>query len=100
MTIRRRILTLGPWHESFGDPCRPEVLKGVSVVRHLAVDREARMALVALSDQRFALTGRILAVGPADKLATYMMRRAAGDVSATEAAWLRAGAATLVDLTA
>lgn len=98
--MRRRILTMGPWQESFGDPCRPEVLKGVSVVGLLAVDREAGMALVELSDQRFALTGRILAIGPADKLAAYMRRRAASHASATEAAWLQAGATTLTGLTA
>lgn len=96
MTLRRMIFTVGPWRERFGDPCRPELLMGVPVVRELAVDPEAGVALVALGDRRFALTGRTLAIGPADKLAAYLRRRASACASTAEASWLRAGAAMLV----
>jgi potassium/hydrogen antiporter len=70
-----RIFTSRGWHGRDGDPSRPRELLGVPVSHRLAVRRDAPGALVRLADRRYALTGRMLAVGPPRALDRYIRRR-------------------------
>jgi potassium/hydrogen antiporter len=51
-------------------------LLGVPVTERLGARRDAPGALVRLADRRYALTGRILAVGSRRQLDRYLRRRA------------------------
>ena len=63
------------WLPSDGDPSRPEALLGVAVTEWLGTRGDAPGALVRLADQRYALTGPILAVGSRHQLERYLRRR-------------------------
>ena len=77
---RSAVFRSGPWRAEDGDPSRPETVRGVPVAEHLGGD--GRRALVRLVDERYALTGPTVVVGPARKLDRHLRRRArrgAGD---------------------
>jgi len=98
MRFRRRVfITLGPWGKEGGDPEDPVTVVGVAVTRRLIVRSDAREALVALADGRFALTGRTLAVGPAAPLTRHLRRRALHASSLLDRRWLQEAAAALAD---
>lgn len=89
-TFRRRVFSAGP-----GDPragvadCPTEVL-GVAVRTILLVREDVPAALVLLADQRFAMTGKVTAIGNAADLGAHARRRAQRCPSTAEQQWLHA----------
>jgi len=71
-----RIFSSRSWLAKDGDPSRPQTLFGVPVTERLGTRPDAPGALVRLADSRYALTGRILAVGSRRQLDRYIRRRA------------------------
>ena len=61
---RPAVTSMRPWEEADGNPARPEAVAGVEVVDQLRTRRDEPGALVALADGRYAVTGRLLAIGP------------------------------------
>jgi cell volume regulation protein A len=84
---RPAVTTTRPWEEGDGNPGRPSVVAGVEVVDQLRTRRDEPGALVALADGRFAVTGRLLAIGPAGELQGVARRRLARASSPGERAW-------------
>jgi cell volume regulation protein A len=84
---RPAVTSMRPWQASDGDPSRPTHIVGLEVVDQLRTRRDQPGALVALSDGRFAVTGRLLAVGPAGELQAVARRRLARAESAADRAW-------------
>jgi potassium/hydrogen antiporter len=84
---RPAVTSVRPWQDSDGDPSRPVEVGGQQVVDQLRTRRDEPGALVALDDGRFAVTGRLLAVGPAGDLQGVARRRLARASTAGERAW-------------
>jgi cell volume regulation protein A len=84
---RPAVTTTRPWEEADGDPGRPTAVAGVDVVDQLRTRRDEPGALVALADGRFAVTGRLLAIGPAGELQGVARRRLVRASSPGERAW-------------
>jgi cell volume regulation protein A len=84
---RPAVTSVRPWQESDGNPSRPAQIGGIEVVDQLRTRRDEPGALVALADGRFAVTGRLLAVGPAGELQAVARRRLARAESAGDRAW-------------
>jgi cell volume regulation protein A len=84
---RPAVTSMRPWQESDGDPSRPLTVVGLEVVDQLRTRRDEPGALVALADGRFAVTGRLLAVGPAGELQGVARRRLARAETAADRAW-------------
>jgi cell volume regulation protein A len=84
---RPAVTSVRPWQESDGNPSRPTHIAGLEVVDQLRTRRDQPGALVALSDGRFAVTGRLLALGPAGELQGVARRRLARAESAADRAW-------------
>jgi potassium/hydrogen antiporter len=84
---RPAVTTMRPWGASDGDPSRPAEVVGLEVVDQLRTRRDEPGALVALADGRFAVTGRLLAIGPAAELQAVARRRLARASSPGERAW-------------
>jgi cell volume regulation protein A len=84
---RPAVTSVRPWQESDGNPSRPERVAGQDVVDQLRTRRDEPGALVALADGRFAVTGRLLAVGPAGELQGVARRRLARASTSAERAW-------------
>jgi cell volume regulation protein A len=84
---RPAVTSVRPWQESDGDPSRPAQVVGLDVVDQLRTRRDEPGALVALADGRFAVTGRLLAVGPAGDLQGVARRRLARASTPAERAW-------------
>ena len=66
---RPAVTSVRPWTDADGDPSRPAEVYGTEVVDQLRTRRDEPGALVALADGRFAVTGRLLAVGPSGRAA-------------------------------
>jgi potassium/hydrogen antiporter len=81
------IFSTRPWDPEDGDPAHPEEVLGVAVVAHLRTRRDARGALVALADGRYAVTGPTVAVGAARQLQDYCRRRIPRAREDAEQAW-------------
>jgi len=86
---RPSVTTVRPWGEADGDASRPAEIAGHRVVEQLRTRRDEPGALVALADGRFAVTGRLLAIGPSGELQAVARRRLAGADSASDRAWWR-----------
>jgi cell volume regulation protein A len=86
---RPSVTTVRPWEDADGDPSRPAVVAGHSVVERLRTRRDEPGALVALDDGRYAVTGPLLAIGPATQLQSVARRRLAAARTASERAWWR-----------
>jgi cell volume regulation protein A len=84
---RPAVTSVRPWQESDGDPSRPATVVGLEVVDQLRTRRDEPGALVALADGRFAVTGRLLAVGPAGDLQGVARRRLARAETPADRAW-------------
>jgi potassium/hydrogen antiporter len=84
---RPAVTTVRPWEEGDGDASRPREIAGHPVVEQLRTRRDEPGALVALADGRFAVTGRLLAIGPAGELQAVARRRLARANSPGERAW-------------
>jgi potassium/hydrogen antiporter len=84
---RPAVTTVRPWEPADGDPSRPAAVAGQEVVEQLRTRRDEPGALVALADGRYAVTGQLLAIGPAAELQAVARRRLARADSAGERAW-------------
>jgi cell volume regulation protein A len=84
---RPSVTSVRPWQPGDGDPSRPAEILGLAVIEQLRTRRDEPGALVALSDGRYAVTGRLLAVGPAAELQAFARRRLSGAAGPAERAW-------------
>jgi cell volume regulation protein A len=84
---RPAVTSMRPWQDADGDPSRPAHIGGLEVVDQLRTRRDQPGALVALADGRFAVTGRLLAIGPAGELQAVARRRLARAQTAGDRAW-------------
>lgn len=84
---RQVIFSTRPWREDMGDPARPDAVLGVPVADRVRTRRDARGALLALEDGRFAVTGPILAVGSSTDIQRYARRRLDAGADDAERAW-------------
>lgn len=89
VTGRRPIFSVWSWSEERdGDVARPGTIAGQPVVEQLRVRRDEPGGLWVLGDGRYAVTGRLAAVGSRHDLTAWArrrMRRATAD----ERAWLQ-----------
>jgi hypothetical protein len=93
------VFTMRPWHPSYGDPGAPVHVLGLEIHRRLCERADRGGALVALVDGRYALTGPVLAVGPAAEMERFLRRRAKQDAGSAEVGWLmRARDALVADV--
>jgi cell volume regulation protein A len=86
---RPSVTTVRPWQEADGNPSRPTEIAGFEVVEQLRTRRDEPGALVLLDDGRFAVTGPLVAVGPAGQLQAVARRRLARSETPAEHAWWR-----------
>ena len=84
---RPAVTTVRPWEQADGDPSRPTRIAGQAVVEQLRTRRDEPGALVALEDGRFAVSGRLVAVGPAAELQAVARRRLARAEKPADRAW-------------
>jgi cell volume regulation protein A len=85
---RPSVTSIRPWEEARdGDPTRPRAVAGNDVVEQLRTRRDEPGALVALADGRFAVSGPLLALGPASELQAFARRRLATATTPGERAW-------------
>jgi cell volume regulation protein A len=84
---RPAVTSVRPWQDSDGDPSRPTHIGNLEVVDQLRTRRDQPGALVALADGRFAVTGPLMAIGPAGELQGVARRRLARAGSAADRAW-------------
>jgi hypothetical protein len=81
-------LTVRAWSPQDGNPGCPQQVLGIPVDRLIASRQDAPGALVALKDQRFALTGQVAAIGRHRMLRTYVRGRARTKTDRAYRAWL------------
>ncbi len=84
---RPAVTSVRPWSDEDGDPGRPSHVQGIEVVDQLRTRRDEPGALVALADGRFAVTGKLLAIGPAGELQGVARRRLARAEAPGERSW-------------
>src|SRR5262245_40495181 len=84
---RPAVTSVRPWQDADGNPSRPTQVVGIEVVDQLRTRRDEPGALVALADGRFAVTGPLLAVGPAGELQGVARRRLARAATPADRAW-------------
>ena len=92
---RPSVTTIRPWDDGDGNPSRPREIAGRLVVDQLRTRRDEPGALVLLDDGRFAISGPLLAVGPAGELQQFVRRRLARAETSGERAWWREVAGAL-----
>ena len=92
---RPSVTTVRPWEESDGDMSRPREIQGRIVIDQLRTRRDEPGALVLLDDGRYAITGTLLAIGPAGELQQVVRRRLTRAESSGERAWWREVAGAL-----
>jgi cell volume regulation protein A len=86
---RPSVTTVRPWEDSDGDPGRPREVAGHLVIDQLRTRRDEPGALVLLEDGRYAITGPLLAIGPAGELQQIVRRRLSRAQTSGERAWWR-----------
>jgi potassium/hydrogen antiporter len=86
---RPSVTTVRPWEDADGDPGRPREVAGHLVVDQLRTRRDEPGSLVLLDDGRYAVTGPLLAIGPAGELQQIVRRRLSRAQTAGERAWWR-----------
>ena len=84
---RRPIFSAWPWREDDGDPARPGTIRGHGIVEQLRIRRDEPGGLFVLDDGRYAVTGRLSAIGGWRDL-TRWARRRMRHAEADERAWL------------
>jgi cell volume regulation protein A len=93
---RPSVTTVRPWEPADGDPSRPAVVGGHEVVEQLRTRRDGEPgALVLLEDGRYAITGSVVAIGPALELQDVVRRRLNRAGTPSERAWWREVAGAL-----
>ena len=88
------IFLVRSWTSADGDPSRPSAVVGAQVVDRLRERRDEPGALVLLEDSRYAVTGRVLAVGSREAL-TVWVRKRIRDAEAEQRGWLQGVLGTL-----
>jgi hypothetical protein len=81
-------LTIRPWEPEDGDLANPEQVFGVPVQQIIARRADHTAALVALRGNRFALTGRVTAMGRSMALHHYVRVRARDARRSADRLWL------------
>jgi cell volume regulation protein A len=81
------VTSVRPWLQSDGNPSRPATVVGLEVVDQLRTRRDEPGALVALDDGRYAVSGPLLAIGPAGELQAFARRRLGNSQTPGERAW-------------
>lgn len=84
-----QILSVRPWKPEDGDPAFPKQVTGIRVHEHLLARLDRPGALVALEDGRYAFTGSIVGVGPANALQATARERLERAATEAERAWWR-----------
>ena len=92
---RPSVTTVRPWEDGDGDMSRPSAVAGRVVIDQLRTRRDEPGALVLLDDGRYAITGPLLAIGPAGELQQVVRRRLTRAESSGERAWWREVAGAL-----
>jgi len=92
---RPSVTTVRPWEDGDGDMSRPSAIAGRVVIDQLRTRRDEPGALVLLDDGRYAITGPLLAIGPAGELQQVVRRRLTRAESSGERAWWREVAGAL-----
>ena len=92
---RPSVTTVRPWEEDDGNMSRPTEVQGKLVIDQLRTRRDEPGALVLLDDGRYAITGPLLAIGPAGELQQVVRRRLARAETSGERAWWREVAGAL-----
>ena len=92
---RPSVTTVRPWEAVDGDPSRPREIAGRIVLDQLRTRRDEPGSLVLLDDGRFAITGPLLAIGPAGELQQFVRRRLSRAETSGERAWWREVAGAL-----
>ena len=88
-TGRRPIFSVWTWKsERDGDPSRPRAIAGQPVIDQLRLRRDQSGGLWVLADGRYAITGRLAAVGSKGDLSTWARRRIR-NAGAEEGVWLQ-----------
>lgn len=90
MRHRRKVFSKGPADGVEGENARPLSVSGVAVSEVLLVQEELCAALVRLEDERFAITGSVVAVGSAHDVSAYARRHALASSADDERAWFNA----------
>ncbi|MEA2299087.1 MAG: potassium/hydrogen antiporter [Solirubrobacteraceae bacterium] len=85
---RAPIFSVWPWEPGDGDPARPGEIRGQAIVLQLRIRRDAPGGLWVLADGRYAITGRLGAVGPHAALTRWAIRRL-DFADPDERAWLQ-----------
>ncbi|MET0816645.1 MAG: potassium/proton antiporter [Solirubrobacteraceae bacterium] len=92
---RPSVTTVRPWEDGDGDMSRPSAVAGRVVIDQLRTRRDEPGALVLLDDGRYAITGPLLAIGPAGELQQVVRRRLSRAETSGERAWWREVAGAL-----
>jgi len=92
---RPSVTTVRPWEDGDGDMSRPSEIAGRLVIDQLRTRRDEPGALVLLDDGRYAITGPLLAIGPAGELQQVVRRRLTRAETSGERAWWREVAGAL-----
>ena len=88
VNARHPIFSSWAWSEERdGDPAHPGQVRGESTIAQIRIRRDEPGGLFALEDGRYAVTGRLAAVGGRDDLSQWARRRMRR-ASADERAWL------------
>lgn len=99
MTTGRAVFSVRPWQDRDGNVGNPAAVIGIDVARRLCRRHDAPGAFVTLVDRRYALTGPLIAVGPALEMQRFLRRRARNSALDPDRAWLdRAHQALISDI--
>jgi potassium/hydrogen antiporter len=85
--MSRAIFTIGPRKAAEGAPTSLTAVVGVPVAEVVLSRSDIAGALLSLADGRYAITGRLVAVGSARQLKRYASRRLRQEPSEVERAW-------------
>ncbi|MEA2353959.1 MAG: potassium/hydrogen antiporter [Solirubrobacteraceae bacterium] len=85
---RAPIFSVWPWGPGDGDPARPEAIRGQPVTLQLRIRRDEPGGLWVLADGRYAISGRLGAVGAHGALRRWAVRRL-DTADPDERAWLQ-----------
>jgi cell volume regulation protein A len=83
------ISTTRPWARADGDPSYPRTVAGIPVVAQLVTRVDARGAVVALEDGRYAFTGPVASIGSPSALQRAARRQLANASTEADRSWWR-----------
>jgi cell volume regulation protein A len=88
LTGRGPVFSAWRWTAADGDPRQPPGVRGQPVVAQLRVRRDEPGGLWVLADGRYAVTGRVAALGGRSEVSAWALRRMR-KVAGDERAWLQ-----------